>query len=618
MRYIVVTLIALLSIATATAKGDVVKVAVLADLHITPGNDNDKMMTRVVEQINAEDFDLVVVAGDITNSGSDSELKCAYNHLKRIKHRSIITHGNHETTWSTSGGKDFEKYFGHNGCITQKVGDYLFVAYPAGPFIKMADGTAQDGCRLKWIEKQMQRAGKRRIVSVCHYPLNNDITNRKQVTALMNKYRVSASICGHYHKPRLMNFDSIPGILSRSLMLSDKGSRSYGYSVLTFDKDSIFVSERLIDGSCCRQYAVHQYRDSSVNAIPCDPMPEPLYDGDFLSELIVEDNAAIYTAAQVSEDILYYANSAGEVKAYDTIKREVCWTYNFKDPIYSTPVLHKELIIVATLSDGIVALNRTNGKKVWQNKQSGCFIGNGVVDGDYLYIGSVGKMYKIDALSGNTIWSFNIGAEHPQGRATIADGKLIFGAWDTFLYCVDCKSGKELWRWSNGSKNKLLSPGHIIPRVAEGRVMVVAPDRYITNIDLETGEQIWRVKRRKVRESTGISPDGKTFYAKTMDGEMLAVPMVAESYTEDWIVDAGWGYDHSFCPLTVLDNVVYMANRRGKVAAIDKCGKLITTGKFADSAANDLRADEDGNIWISFIEGTIWKVSLKSIKCQQK
>ena len=141
--------------------------------------------------------------------------------------------------------------------------------------------------------------------------------------------------------------------------------------------------------------------------------------------------------------------------------------------------------------------------------------------------------------------------------------------------------------------------------------MIVAPDRYMTNIDLATGKTIWRIKQRKVRESTGLSSDGKTFYAKTMDGEMIAVPMTANSYTEQWCKDVGWGYDHNFCPLTVSDGIVYMANRRGKVAAVTESGERVGVGKFANSAANDLRADSDGDIWVSFIEGVIWRLKPK-------
>ena len=608
MKRIVAIIIVIFSISISYAADRELKIALLADLHITPNNDNDKIFSSVVEDINNNHFDLVVVAGDITNMGSNEELKCAYNHLRRIRHRQLVTLGNHETTWSRSAGRDFKQYWGHNGCTTASVADYLFVAYPAGPFIKMADGTAQDGSRLTWVEEQLKRGQRqnKKIISVCHYPLNKDLTNRNEIVSLLKQYNVSASLCGHYHKPRLMSFDSLPGILGRSLMLKQKGETIYGYTILTLRNDSIYVAEKVINKPATPQYAIRQRNDSYVNSLPCDPLPEPLYCGNFTAEKIIDDNAAIYTAAQVVDNTLYYGNSAGEIKAYDIESRELIWRKRFKEPIYSTPTIYNDLIIVATLSEGVVALNRKTGKQVWRNRDGNGYIGNGIIDGNYLYIGTNGVMRKIDCLNGKSVWAFNFSDQHPQGRATIAEGRLIFGAWDCKLYCVDCQTGSELWRWTNGSKNRLYSPGHIIPRVANGRVMIVAPDRYITNINLATGREIWRIKQRKVRESTGISADGKTFYAKTMDGEMIAVSMTADAYTEQWCCDAGWGYDHNPCPLTVNNGVVYMAARRGKVAAISENGKLLSVGKFANSAANDIRIDSNNGVWISFIEGVIW------------
>lgn len=608
MKRLILYIAALCSISVVYAQDKPLKVALLADLHISPGNYNDSIMPTLVDDVNSKKYDLVVVAGDITNMGSDEELKCAHNHLKGIIHRQLVTHGNHETTWSQSGGKDFEKYWGHNGCTTASVGGYLFVAYPAGPFVKMADGTAQDGQRLAWVEKQLKKGGRKGIISVCHYPLNDDLTNRQEIVSLLKQYGVSASLAGHYHEPRLMNCDSLPCIVGRSLMLPKGKERNYGYMVLTLKNDSIFVAEKLIGQRATDCYAISQRTDSRVNNLECDPLPEPLSEGEFKAERVISDNAAIYTAAQVVDRVLYYGNSAGEVKAYNTDTKEFIWTKRFKDPIYSTPVIDGSLIIVATLSQGIVALNRENGRVVWRNNDSNSYIGNGIVEDHYLYIGTQGVMRKIDCINGKTVWKFAFSDQHPQGRPTVAEGKLLFGAWDCHLYCVDCQSGKELWRWNNGSQNKLFSPGHIIPRVAGGRVMIVAPDRYMTNIDLATGKTIWRIKQRKVRESTGLSSDGKTFYAKTMDGEMIAVPMTANSYTEQWCKDVGWGYDHNFSPLTVSDGIVYMANRRGKVAAVTESGERVSVGKFANSAANDLRADSDGDIWVSFIEGVIWRL----------
>lgn len=610
MRQIAIAILSIFILCSACEKERPIRIALLTDLHITLENENGKVMSCVVDEINNAPFDLVIIAGDLTNMGSDSELKCAHSHLQRISHPLLVTHGNHETTWSESGGKDFEKYFGHNGCTTASVGGYLFVAYPAGPFIKMADGTAQDGQRLKWVESQLKKVGKKRIISVCHYPLNSDLTNRVEITSLLKKYNASASLAGHYHTPRLMNFDSLPGIVGRSLMLQKGSERNYGYTILTLDNDSIYVTEKIIGQQAVDRYAIRQQRDSQIDSLPCDPMPEELNNDNFFAEQIVSDNAAIYTAAQVADGMLYYGNSAGEVKAYNVEHKEFIWIHKFADPIYSTPVVTDELVIVPTLDNGIVALNRNSGKVVWQNTDGNRYIGNGVVDSGYLYIGTLGVMRKIDCATGKTVWSNTFGTGHPQGRATIADDKLIFGAWDCHLYCIDCQSGTEIWRWSSGSKNRLLSPGHIIPRVGENRLMIVAPDRYMTNIDLATGKQIWRVKERKVRESTGLSSDGKIFYTKTMDGEIIAVPMNSDSYTELWCSDVGWGYDHSFCPLNIDNNIIYMANRRGKVAAIAESGEVLSVGKFADSAANDLRADGSGNLWVSFIEGTIWRLKI--------
>lgn len=609
VRKLLFLLFSMLCVSATYAGGRSIRVALLADLHISPSNANEQAMQGLVDDINSEHFDLVVVAGDITNSGSDAELKCAFNYLKNIRHNQLVTHGNHETTWSDSGGRDFAKYWGHNGCTTARVGEYFFVAYPAGPYVKMADGTAQDGSRLAWVERQLKRAGKRRIVSVCHYPLNGDLTNREEIVGLLRKYDVSASLCGHYHESRLMNFDSLPGIVGRSLYLPKGRGKGYGYTILEFKNDSIFVVEKMVGGACEARYAIRQCMDENINKLPTDPLPEPLDMGGFKAERVVSDNASIYTAAQVEDGVLYYGNSAGEVKAYNVDSKRFIWIRKFNDPIYSTPIICGENIVVPTLSEGLVAFNRKTGRVVWRNRDGNGYIGNGIVDGHYLYIGTLGVMRKVDCRTGKTIWNFEFSDRHPQGRPTIAEGKLIFGAWDCNLYCVDCKSGTEVWRWTNGSKNRLFSPGHIVPRVANGRVMIVAPDRYITNIDLATGRQIWRAKVRKVRESTGISADGTTFYAKTMDGEMLAVPMNCDNYTELWCTDVGWGYDHNFCPLTVVGDNIYMANRRGKVAAVDKSGIVVGVGKFAGSAANDIRVDDSCAIWISFIEGEIWKLS---------
>ena len=587
---------------------DDITIALLTDLHVTPGNTCDSKIDEAIDEINRTKYDLVVVNGDLTNMGSNEELQNIYKKLHRLHHRTLTTVGNHETTWSESGCTEFQRLWGHDGSTTAKVGNYLFVAYPAGPYMKMAEGGIPTQT-LAWIDSQMAKAGKRRIVSVCHYPLNNDITNRAQLRDVLAKYDVIASLCGHYHQPRLMNLDSITGILCRSLSLGKGADEHFGYTILRFANDSIYVSEKRIGEQPSLQYAVRQGKSDEIAALPCDAYPAATNAEAIGAELIVEDSGSIYTNVVVNGNIIYYGNSEGKVRAYDYVNRKTVWERQFRNPIYSSPILHGNRLIVATLSDNLCALDVENGRVVWCNRECNGMVGDGVIANDALYIGMDGTMMRIDPQTGRTAWRFDFGKGQPQGRPTVEGNRLVFGAWDCHLYCVDTESGREVWRWNNDNANRLFSPGHIVPRIAGGRVMIVAPDRHVTFIDLASGRQLWRIKQRRVRETTGISDDGKTFYAKTMDGEMIAIPTDADNYTERWCADAGWGYDHNFCPIAVCKGKAYMANRYGMVAEISEAdGTVLRTAKLGNSSANDFTVDADGNVWTTLIEGKIYRI----------
>lgn len=600
----------LLSLACATAQRRYeATVIVLTDTHVTPGNANDAMLDEAIAEINRTKCDLVVIAGDVTDTGSNAELRNIHRKLRRLRHPYIITTGNHETTWSESACAEFRRLWGHDGRMCAKAGGYLFVAFPSGPYMKMADGIIRTE-DLAWIDRRMSKAGRRRIVSVCHYPLNNDLANRDDIIRVIRRHDVAASICGHYHEPGLMNFDSVPGIVCRSLMLRERGGgESSGYTVLELSGDSILVAEKRIGEGLQRKYAIRQGFSRELAATEPDPAVPPLDSGGMKAELVVEDGSSIYTGAAVDNGMLYYGNSSGEFTAYDIARGEKRWVRRFGNTLYSTPVCTDGKVIVPTAGEGLFALDAESGRVIWHALGRETMIGDCLVADGALYAGCNGRMFRIDPRNGDIEWVFDYGEGQPQGRPSVSGDRLVFGAWDRHLYCVDARNGKELWRWDNGNDNILFSPGHIVPRISHGRVMIVAPDRHMTFIDLETGREIWREKRRRVRESTGLSGDGATFYAKTMDGEMVAVPVDADSYEERWCADAGWGYDHNFCPVAVVGDTAYMANRTGMVAAVNLTdGTVRHVAKLGNSSANDFHVGPDGGVWVTFIEGKIYRI----------
>ena len=169
----------------APAPCDTLRVAFLTDIHVTPGNVQDSLFRVAVDEINASPCDIVIFGGDLTNLGSDAELEYVHGLISRLEKPWHAVPGNHETTWSESACTT--RIFGHDGRTAFRAGDYLFLGYASGPFMKMAMGAVRTE-DLAWlaVEAAKARPGQR-IVSLCHYPLNNDLTNRTEVTATLRR-----------------------------------------------------------------------------------------------------------------------------------------------------------------------------------------------------------------------------------------------------------------------------------------------------------------------------------------------------------------------------------------------------------------------------------------------
>ena len=219
--------------------------AFLTDVHVTPRGESDSLLRAAVAEINASAVDFVLVTGDLCNMGSDAELHCVHGILERLRKPWFAVPGNHETTWSESACTTFGRLFGNDGRLAFRAGGYLFVGFTAGPYMKMADGSVRRE-DLQWVEEQMRAARPgERIVTFCHYPLTNDVTNRTAVTQLLRRYDVRFDLCGHYHTLRLCNFDSIPGLMGRSLIPKNRRQEpAAGYNLVRVWGDSVALYEK--------------------------------------------------------------------------------------------------------------------------------------------------------------------------------------------------------------------------------------------------------------------------------------------------------------------------------------------------------------------------------------
>ena len=132
----------------------------------------------------------------------------------------------------------------------------------------------------------------------------------------------------------------------------------------------------------------------------------------------------------------------------------------------------------------------------------------------------------------------------------------------------------------------------------------------MTAIDRKSGRQLWRDNSHKYRESLGHSEDFSRVYAKTMDGELVAVDATTPDFKELWTVDMGIGYDHAPCIVAERDGIVYAGSRRGIVTAVDPTAqKVLWSLPLGVSEINGIDIDPTtGDVYVSLIEGTIYRI----------
>ena len=114
------------------------KFAYMADTHIAEGSSSIADLEACIKDINSNpEIQFSILAGDITEFGSDKEIKLAKSIIDKFEKPYYILAGNHDSKWSESGCNTFEKVFGYGHFEFEAFG-VKFVGTNSGPNMRMA------------------------------------------------------------------------------------------------------------------------------------------------------------------------------------------------------------------------------------------------------------------------------------------------------------------------------------------------------------------------------------------------------------------------------------------------------------------------------------------------
>ena len=637
--------------------------ALLTDTHISTSNPKPmEDLQRSIADINRNpDIEFVVVTGDLTESGDLTSIQAIKAALDQLRVPYYAASGNHETTWSESGVMDFTRVFGDSRFAFSHAGAY-FIGFNSGPVIRMADGhvAPQD---IAWLKHNLDSVKHSTpytlhptpIFVFTHYPLRNgDVDNWYEVTDVLREHNVQCVMGGHYHRNLIFDCDGITDVLNRSNLRGNDTIN--GYSIISVT-DSIRFYERTpsplgdeapLGGTPSNSVASNsptgvQYPITPWLTLPYGTKTYGPSDQTLRPDFSVNKQypkvtrawhkslkGGLYSTPVTDGENLYIGDDVGRFYCLDLETGATKWTFDTGMRIVGSPAVADGVVVFGSANYNIYGLDTKTGKPRWTFTTNQAVMGAATIHEGVAYIGGGdGRMFAFDLKTGALKWSFNELKNYVLTRPLVYNDKLYFGAWDTYFYALHLKDGSLAWKWSNGKSNPKLSPASVWPVAADGKIFITAPDRYFTCLDAETGAEVWRTKEYKVRETVGLSEDGKTVYSKCMWDTVVAIstqyPISHSSHSERpigetpsnspttlWTSHAGFGYEHNPAMPLEKDGTLWVSTKNGLLLGMDaKTGKVLWRHKIGNSILNTPLPLSAKECIFTSSEGTITRIRVR-------
>lgn len=581
------------------------KYAFVTDTHIGTAT-GEEDLRRTVADINKQtDLDFVIVTGDITEMGTNEELKLAKEILSGLNKKYYVIPGNHDTGWSESGGVSFIKEFGYDKFTFDHNG-YRFIACASGPYVRMSDGHIPRDATV-WLDSLLKATPKAMpVVFVNHYPIDNSLDNWYEVTDRIKTKNIQYAICGHGHQNKAYNFEGVEATMGRS-NLRAKDSIG-GYNIVNMTKDTVYFTTRKPNGEVLptwRKIALKTFVNDGKTYERPDFSINQKYNN-VKAVWAYHSNANVVNTPTYNNNLVIFGNSLGLVEALNRKTGKPIWTYKTKGAIYSSPIISSGLVILGSGDGNIYALT-LKGKLAWKASANKSVLGVPIVEGNTVFIGASDNTFSaFDVKSGKLKWQFKEVEGTIVGKPLIYQGKIIFGSWGRHLYALDVKTGVLLWKWNNGHGNRMFSPAMATPVATNNTVYIAAPDRVLTAIDATTGQTLWRNSEAKVRESIGISADSTLVYGKTMQDEIVAYKTTRTDEGLAWKYNAAYGYEHTPSDLIEKNGKLFFGTKNGTVYCIDpKEKKTLWAHKIDHSMVNTFKVIDSNTLLVSTMDGKI-------------
>ena len=228
------------------------------------------------------------------------------------------------------------------------------------------------------------------------------------------------------------------------------------------------------------------------------------------------------------------------------------WEFPTDAPIYSTPVITKNLVVFGNEAGNVYAVHKKDGAHRWRFNAFREVFATPLVYKDKIYVGSTNYMFYCLDMSGREQWKYSTKARI-KSDATANDGVIYFSSYDKHVFALNAETKELIWKFP---------PDPIDPEEAaadKDKKAEEPPKQEGIKLDWEVGEFSY---------SSPVYHEGVIFVGN-LDSRMYALN--AKDGTIKWIFKTG---DSVTSTPNFLKGMLYFGSSDKNIYALDvKTGK---------------------------------------------
>jgi outer membrane protein assembly factor BamB len=162
----------------------------------------------------------------------------------------------------------------------------------------------------------------------------------------------------------------------------------------------------------------------------------------------------IFSSPIVSNSVVYFGADDKKVHALNEADGSIKWEYSTFDDVISSPLIYGGMCLIGSNDRSLYCVDTTTGLLRWSYQTAERVISspaihefsNTVIVGSYDF-----NLYGINHVDGLLKWKFPAGSLI-KSSPVMYGNLVLFTAFDRYLYCVDARNGKLVWKqYTNGN-----------------------------------------------------------------------------------------------------------------------------------------------------------------------